>query len=324
MKILVATQSEVLSADSAGGGMQASKGLDGQRPTCLAGDARGSGRVWCGTDRGIFRSDDAGASWVASGLQGRRITAIAPGTGEDLVWAGTEPSAVWRSADGGRSWEQTPDLERLPSSSEWSFPPRPDTHHVRWIACHPAEPGRLWVAIEAGALISTLDGGKSWRDRMSGGPWDTHELAIHPRAPEVLRVAAGDGYFESSDGGESWRRPREGMEVTYLVSVAMDPGRPEVVVVSGASSPRTAYRPGLSDGRLYRRVGDARWERIVNGWPDPPSTIAPLVVAGNGAGEIWAADERGVHRSDDGGASWRPASGFPVTPNRLSGICLSG
>src|SRR4029453_16868663 len=87
----------------------------------------------------------------------------------DVVWVGTEPSEVWLSADGGTTWEQTSRLETLPSSSEWSFPPRPDTHHVRWIACHPLEPERLWVAIEAGALVSTVDGGRPWGDR---GPGD--------------------------------------------------------------------------------------------------------------------------------------------------------
>src|SRR4051812_43917097 len=88
----------------------------------------------------------------------------------DVLWVGTEPSEVWRSADAGTTWEQTSRLETLPSSSEWSFPPRPDTHHVRWIACHPLEPERLWVAIEAGALVSTIDGGRTWRDRVAGGP----------------------------------------------------------------------------------------------------------------------------------------------------------
>src|SRR5690606_5382525 len=145
-------------------------------------------------------------------------------TEPDVVWAGTEPSEVWRSRDGGESWARTNPLTALPSSGSWAFPPRPDTHHVRWIACHPREPGRLWVAVEAGALVSTADGGQSWRGRVPGGPYDTHELAVHPDAPETLRVAAGDGYFESFDGGGSWARLRAGLEVGYLRSVAIDPG----------------------------------------------------------------------------------------------------
>jgi len=65
-----------------------------------------------------------------------------------------------------------------------------------------------------------LDGGHSWHDRVTAGPWDTHELAIHPDAPTSLRIAAGDGYFESDDGGATWRSPEEGLEVGYLRSVA--------------------------------------------------------------------------------------------------------
>jgi photosystem II stability/assembly factor-like uncharacterized protein len=257
------------------------------------------------------------------GLRDRLVRSLTASPVEaDVVWAGTEPSEVWRSGDGGSTWEPTRRLEELPSSPTWSFPPKPETHHVRWIACHPREPGRLWVAIEAGALVSTSDGGRSWRDRVPGGPWDTHELAIHPEAPQQLRVSAGDGYFESPDGGATWGRPREGLEVGYLRSVAIDPGRPDVVIVSAASHPRTAYVAGLSDGRIYRREGSGPWERVRDGWPDPPVTIAPLLLAGRAAGELWAADERGVHRSDDGGSTWRQVAAFPVTPNNLRGLVL--
>jgi photosystem II stability/assembly factor-like uncharacterized protein len=213
-------------------------------------------------------------------------------------------------------------LETLPSSSEWSFPPRPDTHHVRWIACHPLEPRRLWVAIEAGALVSTNDGGRTWSDRVAGGPWDTHELAVHRNAPESLRVSAGDGYFESDDAGATWRSPSSGLEVGYLRSVAIDPGEPDGVVVSASSGPYSAYVAGRSDGRLYRRVTPERWERVHAGWPEPPSTIAPLLCAGAKPGEMWAADERGVHRSDDSGKSWRRVAGYAAPPRHLRGLAL--
>ena len=142
-------------------------------------------------------------------------------------------------------------LETLSSSSDWSFPPRPDTHHVRWIGCHPVEPERLWVAIESGALVSTIDGGRTWRDRVPGGPWDTHELAVHPNAPDTLRVSAGDGYFESDNAGATCRSPSAGLEVGYLRSVAIDPKHPDVVVVSASSGPHSAYVAGRSDGRLF-------------------------------------------------------------------------
>jgi photosystem II stability/assembly factor-like uncharacterized protein len=240
----------------------------------------------------------------------------------NVVWIGTQPSEVWRSANAGATWEQTSHLETLPSAPEWSFPPKPDTHHVRWIACHPHDRDRLWVAIEAGALVSTIDGGRTWRDRVPNGPWDTHELAVHPKAPERLRVSAGDGYFESDDGGGAWRSPRTGLDVGYLRSATIDPDDPEIVVVSASSGPRSAYVAGRSDGRLYRRVGRGQWERVRDGWPEKPSTIAPLLCAGAIAGELWAADERGVHRSQDSGKSWRRMATYPTSPQHLRGVAL--
>ena len=241
----------------------------------------------------------------------------------DLLWAGVESSAVWCSTDAGATWQRTADLEELPSSGEWSFPPRPDTHHVRWIACDPVDPDRLWVAVEAGALIRTADGGRTWLDRVPGAPYDTHELAVHSEAPRLLRVSAGDGYYESHDGGETWSAPADGLDVGYLRSVAVDPGDPSVVLVSAATHAHAAYVAGRSDGRVYRRSGDARWERVTDGWPEPPTTIAPLLVAGRTRGELWAADERGVHRSEDAGVTWRAVAPFEPTPQHLRGLALS-
>jgi hypothetical protein len=323
MQILVATDREVLVIDSERGISVPARGID-DRPTCLSADVLLHGRVWCGTQRGgVFRSDDGGRSWRPIGLAGRLIMAVAASPAErDVVWAGTEPSEVWRSVDAGNSWEQTSSLDTLPSSSEWSFPPRPDTHHVRWVACHPLVPERLWAAIEAGALVSTIDAGRTWRDRVPGGPRDTHELAIHHMASDTLRVSAGDGYFESYDAGVTWQSPRSGLEVGYLRSVAIDPERPDVVLVSASSGPYSAYIAGRSDGRLYRRVARERWERVRNGWPEPASTIAPLLSAGTKGGELWAADERGAHRSDDGGKSWRRVASFAASPHHLRGLAL--
>jgi photosystem II stability/assembly factor-like uncharacterized protein len=320
--ILVATESDIVSVDVERDTTAIVRGAI-DRPTCLAADPR-STRVWCGTQRaGVFRSDDGGRSWRPCGLAEQSIMSItASPTEADVIWVGADPSAVWRSADGGETWEQTSRLDGLPSAPTWAFPPKPETHHVRWIACHPKQAGRLWVAIEAGALVSTIDGGRTWRDRMPNGPYDTHELAIHPDVPESLRVAAGDGYYESHDGGETWRTPRSGLDVGYLRSVAIDPGQPGVVVVAASTGPYSAYGAGKSDGRLYRRAEQGRWERVREGWPEPPATIAPLLIPGAQAGELWAADERGLHVSNDGGIAWRKVAGYPTTPRYLRGLAL--
>jgi photosystem II stability/assembly factor-like uncharacterized protein len=334
MRILVATREDVLVVDLDSGDVARSDAE--ARPTCLAVDPARPDRAWCGTEAGVLRTDDGGSTWAAAGLADESVTAIAvspEGQRSDVVvFAGTEPSAVWRSAGEERvgsgesqpRWERAEGLLELPSSSTWSFPPRPDTHHVRWIACDPQRPGRLYVAIEAGALVTTPDGGATWQDRPKVAPYDTHELAIHPERPEMLRVSAGDGYWESADRGGSWSSPEDGLEVTYLRSVAIDPGNAEVVVVSAATHAHKAYMAGRSDGRLYRREADGRWERVRVGWPDPPSTIAPLLAAGTAPGELWASDERGVHRSADGGRSWELAAAFDPTPAWLRGLAVVG
>jgi photosystem II stability/assembly factor-like uncharacterized protein len=323
-RVLVATGREVLAVDPERGAVLETDGLAGEPPTCLAADPLVPGRAWCGTHRGgVFRSNDRGATWAAAGLVGEWVMAVtASPARRDLIWAGTEPSAVRRSEDAGRSWYPLPDLETLPSASGWAFPPRPETHHVRWIAAHPSDPDRLWVAVEAGALVRTTDGGRSWLDRVAGSPRDTHELAVHPAAPDTLRVAAGDGYFESHDGGATWSSPEDGLEVDYLRSVAIDPGYPDTIVVSAAPGPRTSYVAGRSEGRVYRRHGQGAWARATEGWPDPPSTIAPLLAAGREAGELWAADERGVHRSVDGGGSWRRVASYETEPGHLRGLAV--
>ncbi|NIR78054.1 MAG: hypothetical protein GWM92_05570, partial [Gemmatimonadetes bacterium] len=162
-RLLIATHDAVMRLDSDGQTLEPAEMPAGRRPTCLAPAPRKPETAWCGTrEHGVLRSDDGGRSWASAGLDGERVTAVSPSPLEpDVVWAGTEPSAVWRTGDAGESWKLAEGLAALPSSSEWSFPPRPETHHVRWIACHPARAGRLWVAIEAGALVSTDDGGRT-------------------------------------------------------------------------------------------------------------------------------------------------------------------
>ncbi|MDX1647934.1 MAG: hypothetical protein R3304_12380 [Longimicrobiales bacterium] len=327
--ILVATRDTVVRLLPGDDVLRPVEGMDEQSPTCLATTPGGGEAAWCGTsDAGVYRSDDGGMVWRPAGLDGEHITALrADPTREGIVWAGTEPSAVWRGSwdpvgEADVKWERREGLLELPSSVDWSFPPRPETHHVRWIACHPVEGGRLWVAIEAGALIWTEDGGATWHDRVEGSPRDTHELAIHPERPDLLRIAAGDGYFESFDGGRRWRAPMDGLEVGYLRSVAVSPDDPHTIVVSAASKARSAYAAFRADGRLYRREGNAAWTRVLQGWPEPPETIAPLLFADAPRGRILAADERGVHESVDGGVRWTRLGRFVDAPAWLRGLAV--
>lgn len=289
--------------------------LRGQSPECVAVDPRDPARVYCGTARaGLFRSHDSGRNWepVRPGIDHPMVTAVAVGhtdqaDGFGIVYAGTDPSAVFRSETGGDSWKDLAGLRALPSAATWSFPPRPHTHHVRWIEADASAADRVFVAIEAGALVRTFDGGRTWHDRVRGGPYDTHTAATHPLAPGRIYSAAGDGYFESTDAGDSWRSPENGLRQLYLVAVAVDPADPDTVVVSATDGPFVAYRPHSAEAYVYRRTGGNRWEQAMSGLPEARGTTASrFATHASEPGVIYAGNNRGLFRSDDGGRSWKP------------------
>jgi hypothetical protein len=177
---------------------------------------------------------------------------------------------------------------------------------VRWIETDPHDSKRLYVAIEAGALVRSHDAGETWVDRVQGGPIDTHTAATHRQAKGRLYCAAGDGYFESEDGGESWSRPMAGLGHGYLVGVAVDPGDPDTVIVSGASGPYLAYRPGNAKAYVYRKISRKPFELAMSGLPKAEGSVASrLATNPQEPGVFYAANNHGLFRSQDAGESWR-------------------
>ncbi|MFC6752952.1 WD40/YVTN/BNR-like repeat-containing protein [Halorubrum tibetense] len=310
--------------------------LDDQGVECLAVDSRTPDRVLAGTWNGLYRSDDGGKTFERVATDGLSsdgdgidaVTALAVSPDDpETVLVGTEPSRIYRSTDGGRCVERIEGLQSVPSADEWSFPPRPDTHHVRWIETCPADPDRWYVGIEAGALVVTPDGGETWIDRPEGSRRDTHTIATHPDAPDRVYVAAGDGYAESDDRGASFATPNTGLDHGYVWGIAVDPGDPDRVLVSAASGASAAHRRG--EAYLYRTEGAGggsgdkpAWERLDDrGIPTGDSTYRAVIAGGILPGEVWVLNDRGLYRTTDGGGSFEHvAADLPRTAARALAV----
>lgn len=287
--------------------------LAGHDCQCLAVDPHQPQRVYCGTlDAGLWMSDDAGATWYTApgtlphpAVMAVAVSPLQATNGAGLLWVGTEPSALFCSEDGGRTWHEQRGLQELPSKPTWSFPPRPWTHHVRWIEPDATVAERLFVGIELGGVMRSLDGGETWEDRKPGSQHDCHTLRTHPAAPGVIYEAAGGGFAESHDGGATWRGDDEGRRHHYLWGMAVDPGNPETIVVSGSPGARSAHNDQYAEAVLYRRLGGGSWQAIHDGLPDPQGIRAYVLATHQAEPSVfYAATRHDLYRSADAGASW--------------------
>jgi photosystem II stability/assembly factor-like uncharacterized protein len=315
--ILAGMQGSLLVLKSSKDGWKVHESLMGTHPESIAFDPINPSTAYCGTfGEGIWKTADGGQNWDKVGkgfISSPNVTSVSVsplerGTeGSNVVYAGTEPTEFYRSDDGGHSWERLISLNNLSSSQSWSFPPRPWTHHVRWIEPDVNSPGYVFVAIEAGALVQSHDGGRTWIDRVKQGPYDTHTLATHRKAPKRLYSSAGDGYFESFDYGETWNKPIAGLKHHYLYGLGVDSQDPQTVIVSASSGAWQAHYAEDAKSFIYRRSEDPRqWELISKGLPEPGGTMISILVASSkNAGEFYAVSNRGIFCSTDSGISWK-------------------
>ncbi|WP_416838521.1 WD40/YVTN/BNR-like repeat-containing protein [Haloferax sp. DFSO52] len=309
MHLYAAADGAVLSVSGPLDDLRTRRRLGDSRIECVAADDRVPERAFCGTfDSGLLRTTDGGDTWepVGADTLPESITSLAISPADpDTIYAGTEPSAVFRSTDGGATWGELTGLTALPSSSRWAFPPRPHTHHVRWIEVDPSDPARLFVAVEAGALVRSLDGGETWQDRVPTSKRDTHSMATHPDRPGHVWGAAGDGYAESDDGGETWTTPTDGLGHGYCWSVAVDRADPQSVLLTAARSPMRAHNVGSAESYLYRTRGESAWERLDDtGLPTGGGATRAVLATGLAGGECYAVNDHGLYRTTDFGDSW--------------------
>jgi photosystem II stability/assembly factor-like uncharacterized protein len=246
--------------------------------------------------RGAFLSVDAGATWEQVELPEPEVFSVAISAADGALYAGAEPSRLFVARDGAR-WAELEALQDIPSRARWSFPPRPWTHHVRWIAPDPHRAERLLVGIELGGVMYSDDGGATFSDHRPGAKRDAHNLAWHPRVEGRAYQAAGDGAAWSRDGGRTWEAADAGRELGYCWALAVDPVDPEHWYVSAATGPGAAHNGDRARGRLYRWRDS--WQQLALPGDSMPYTLD----ATDGELLVGMADGR-ILRSGDRGESW--------------------
>lgn len=309
MEFLITTSSGVMRVSGTDGGWTATAVLrDDAR--CLAADPHDLSVAFAGTQaHGVWRSTDGGARWRQVGLKERAVKSLAVSRAEPgTVYAGAKPAMLFVSKDGGETWTELSGFRRI--RSWWWFSPAelPFSAYVQAIALSPTDPNVIVAGIEAGAVVRSDDGGRTWSRHRPGALRDCHSLAFH--ATNGNWVYQGGAWPRqgpaaySRDGGITWTSARDGADRPYGWAVAADTARPEVWYVSAAPGIRAHGR--RADAAIYRSAGGAGWQRLRGGLPEPldgmPYALltdparSGAVYAGLSSGEIW--------RSIDFGDSW--------------------
>jgi photosystem II stability/assembly factor-like uncharacterized protein len=300
-RLYAATGDGIARLDEAGEAWTVEVVLSESGAQCLAVDRADSDIAFAGLrDGGVRCTVDGGRNWIDCELPEPGVFSLAVSATDGAVYAGTEPSRLFRSDDRGSSWRALDALLELPSRPSWSFPPRPWTSHVRWIAPSPHDADLLLVGIELGGLMRSADGGQSWQDHRPGAQRDVHSLAWHPQIPGRAYEAGGGGAAFSIDAGETWRAADDGRDRHYTWSVAVDPEDADCWYVSASNGPFAAHGRGDPQARIYRRRGDQPWQSLAGGLPEPLAAMPYALVAADGRlfagladGHLWESRDRG-------------------------------
>ena len=283
---------------------------------CLTRDPADDDIVYVGGGgSGVWKSDDGGVSWRQLDFPHPDVFSLSVSAADGAVYAGTEPSMLFVSRDEGGTWTELSALREIPSAPTWSFPPRPWTSHVRWIAPSPHDADLLLAGIELGGVMRSVDGGRTWADHRPGAQPDCHALAWHPREEGRAYEAGGGGAAWSFDGGDTWRPADEGRDRHYTWALAVDPTDPECWYVSASTGPFAAHTERPAEAYVYRWRAEGPWEPLNGGLPQPLDSMAYALA--HREDRLFLALANGtLYESGDAGDSWRELA-VENSPSRL-------
>jgi photosystem II stability/assembly factor-like uncharacterized protein len=314
----------------------------------VAGSPVNPDRLYASQSSGWFgqvvqRSDDGGRAWnpvgndfTYAGVPGEhqwydgtlrpweftRVWHFAPSLTEpDTVFAGVQDAALFKSTDGGASWEELRGLREHGSGPRWQ--PGAGGMCLHTILQHPDDPQRMYIAISAAGVFRTDDGGATWEPVNKGLLSDgipspaaevghcVHNLAMHPSRPDTLYMQKHWDVMRTDDAAGSWTEISGDLPTDFGFPIAVHAHEPETVYVVPITSDSHHFPP---EGKLrvFRsRSGGNEWEPLTNGLPQENCYVNVLrdamsvdtlddcgIYVGTTGGQVYA--------STDAGDSWAP------------------
>ena len=252
----------------------------------------------------------------------KRVWHLEPSlTDPDLVYAGVEDAALFRSVDGGKNWQELAGLRGHGTGPKWQ--PGAGGMCLHTIILDRTNPQRMVVAISAAGAFRTEDGGKTWKpinrglrsqyipDPMAEVGHCVHHVAMHPSRPAVLFMQKHWDVMRSDDGGEQWKEVSGDLPTDFGFVIDVHAHEPETIYVIPIKSDSEHYVP---EGKLrvYRsRAGGNEWEPLTKGLPQANCFVnvlrdAMAVDSLDQCGIYFGTTGGQVYASGDAGDSWSP------------------
>jgi photosystem II stability/assembly factor-like uncharacterized protein len=314
----------------------------------LKGSPVDANRIYASQTSGWFgqliqRSNDGGKTWepvgnkfVYDGVPGthqwydgtphpwefKRVWHLEPSlTDPDVVYAGVEDAAIFRSNDGGTNWEELAGLRRHGTGSQWQ--PGAGGMCLHTIIADPVNQQRMFIAISAAGAFRTDDGGQNWQPINRGLRSEfipdpnaevghcIHHIAMHPSRPNVLFMQKHWDVMRTDDGGDSWHEVSGNLPTDFGFVIDVHAHEPDTIYVVPIKSDSEHFPP---DGqlRVYRsRTGGNEWEALTNGLPQKDCYVNVLrdamsVDQLDPCGIYFGTTGGQVYASADSGDTWTP------------------